>query len=237
VVGNTVVGGVNKTLSKGHVMVDGVNKTLVKSYANVNGIWVPTFKYETLTETTWKKYTAEQVITSSRYSAAFNLINSTMFWYDVSYNGGEEPLNYPGSEFESRYDGWRVYKDYTDISNSAGISITVFESDYVLTIGSGSFNELKEIMGAEWTSDLYMVPGGDKTNGIDAISNLWGRHEVGSAFSYDADSFYIQCVEGSLHADHTYKWVCGDYIEDVTSYDSSEYPINGRSGDYWYIKQ
>jgi hypothetical protein len=249
VVGNTVVGGVNKTLSKAHVMVDGVNKTLVKSYANVNGIWVPTFKYETLTETTWKKYKAEQVITSSRYYAGDSGYGACNYWYDLSYYDEDDITlydeNYTAEQFESEYNGWRVYTDYTDISTSAGISITVFESDYVLTIGSGSFNELRD-----WLFDdnglaskggyLYMVPSGSAMNGLNELVNLDLRLYVWSSpmtGDYDYNSFYIDKRETELTVSHTYKWVCGDYIEDVTSYDSSEYPINGRSGDYWYIKQ
>ena len=67
IAGNITVGGVAKTLAGGYVNIGGVWKTICKSYSNINGIWKPTYKAGEVTFI-WKKYTVEQVVTSTTYS-------------------------------------------------------------------------------------------------------------------------------------------------------------------------
>lgn len=222
IVGNITVGGVAKTLAGGYVNIGGVWKTICKSYSNINGVWKPTYKAGEVTFT-WKKYTVEQVVTSTTYS--LDIANEYTF---TTLGGGSTD---GWSDYYANYiSGYTLYSTQT-LDESSG------EVSYTGGFAAPSNSNIKT-----FCSDLKASLGAAADRAASAYRQ-YDKYVSGNIETFHAKILVytsnngIEIDEKRVVANNTYSDAQGEYIEDVTSSDYNAYPENGVQDGYWYVRQ
>ena len=222
IAGNITVGGVAKTLAGGYVNIGGVWKTICKSYSNINGIWKPTYKAGEVTFI-WKKYTVEQVVTSTTYS--LDIANEYAF---TRLNGGSTD---GWSDYYANYiRGYTLYSTQTLDKSSGEVSYT------------GGFTAPSNSDIKTFCSDLKASLGVAADDAASAYRQ-YNKNVSGNIETFHvrilvyAGNNGIEIYEKKVVANNTYSDAQGEYIEDVTSSDYNAYPENGVQDGYWYVRQ